>query len=43
MIRAALGTRPPATIAIEPVRAISGGGFRNSMVQYNIRGSDYYN
>ncbi len=39
--RAALGTRPPATIAIEPVRAISGGGFRNSMVQYNIRGTDF--
>lgn len=39
--RVYLGDRPPATLSIEPVRAMSGGGFRNQQVQFNIRGQDF--
>ena len=40
-VRARLGERPPARISVERVGAISGGGNRPQLVQYNLRGSDF--
>lgn len=39
--RALLGERPPARMSVERVGAISGGGNRPQLVQYNLRGTDF--
>ena len=39
--RQALGDQSPATISVEPVQAVGGGGMRSQEIQYNIRGTDY--
>lgn len=40
-IREQLGDRSPALVAVEPVRAISGGGNRGQEVQFDLRGGDF--
>jgi len=40
-VRARLGERPPATLSVERVGAIEGGGFRSMEVQFNVRGHDF--
>lgn len=39
--RALIGEHPPARVSVERVGAISGGGNRPQLVQYNLRGSDF--
>lgn len=39
--RALVGEYPPARVSVERVGAISGGGNRPQLVQYNLRGSDF--
>lgn len=39
--RARLGDRAPAQITVDRVQAVSGGGNRAQMVQFNIRGTDF--
>jgi HAE1 family hydrophobic/amphiphilic exporter-1 len=40
-VRKAIGDPSPAIVSVEPIAAISGGGFRNQAIQFNVRGQDF--